>query len=75
MEDPPSEPRIIEVVATPTNPPITGQGNATTGNSTLTATGSKKQDSELQPLKSGNLTDLDEQLEGKLSEYRINNKI
>lgn len=64
MEDPPAEPRIVEVVATPTNPPITGQGNATTGNSTLTSTGSKKQDSELQPLKSGNLTDLDEQMEG-----------
>lgn len=64
MEDPPAEPRIVEVVATPTNPPITGQGNATTGNSTLASTGSKKQDSELQPLKSGNLTDLDEQMEG-----------
>lgn len=64
MEDPPAEPRIVEVVATPTNPPITGQNNATTGNSTLTSTGNKKQDSELQPLKSGNLTDLDEQMEG-----------
>ena len=64
MEDPPAEPRIVEVVATPTNPPITGQGNVTTGNSTLASTGSKKQDSELQPLKSGNLTDLDEQMEG-----------
>ncbi|KAL6262562.1 hypothetical protein P5V15_005354 [Pogonomyrmex californicus] len=64
MEDPPAEPRIVEVVATPTNPPITGQSNATTGNSTLASTGNKKQDSELQPLKSGNLTDLDEQMEG-----------
>lgn len=64
MEDPPAEPRIVEVVATPTNLPITGQGNSTTGNSTLASTGSKKQDSELQPLKSGNLTDLDEQMEG-----------
>ncbi|KMQ82913.1 swi snf complex subunit smarcc2 [Lasius niger] len=63
MEDPPAEPRI-EVVATPTNPPITGQSNSTTGNSTLASTGSKKQHSELQPLKSGNLTDLDEQIKG-----------
>lgn len=72
MEDPPAEPRIVEVVATPTNPPVTGQGNATTGNSSLTSTGSKKQDSELQPLKSGNLTDLDEQMEGKRYIYMDN---
>lgn len=71
MEDPPAEPRIVEVVATPTNPPITGQSNAATGNSTLTSTGSKKQDSELQPLKSGNLTDLDEQMEGTYKEIYL----
>ncbi|KAG7200478.1 hypothetical protein KM043_001044 [Ampulex compressa] len=64
MEDPPAEPRIVEVVATPTNPPITGQGGATTGGTNLTTTGSKKQDSELQPLKSGNMADLDEPMEG-----------
>lgn len=64
MEDPPAEPRIVEVVATPTNPPVTGQNNTTTGGTTLTTTGSKKQDNELQPLKSGNMADLDEPMEG-----------
>ncbi|XP_078053730.1 SWI/SNF- related protein mor [Augochlora pura] len=64
MVDPPTEPRIVEVVATPTNPPITGQGNAPTSGATLTSTGSKKQDNELQPLKSGNIADLDEPMEG-----------
>lgn len=72
MEDPPTEPRIVEVVATPTNPPITGQSNATTGNSTLTSTGSKKQDNELQPLKSGNMADLDEPIEGTYYIYISN---
>ena len=64
MEDPPAEPRIVEVVATPANPPVTGQGNAPTSGTTLTTTGSKKQDNELQPLKSGNMADLDEPMEG-----------
>ncbi|XP_017765083.1 PREDICTED: SWI/SNF complex subunit SMARCC2 isoform X3 [Eufriesea mexicana] len=64
MEDPPAEPRIVEVVATPTNPPVTGQGNVPATGTTLTTTGSKKQDNELQPLKSGNMADLDEPMEG-----------
>ncbi|XP_012283205.1 SWI/SNF complex subunit SMARCC2 [Orussus abietinus] len=64
MEDPPAEPRIVEVVATPTNAPLAGQGSGSTGSTSLTSTGSKKQDSELQPLKSGNMADLDEPLEG-----------
>ncbi|XP_060824576.1 SWI/SNF complex subunit SMARCC2 isoform X1 [Bombus pascuorum] len=64
MEDPPAEPRIVEVVATPTNPPVTGQGNIPTSGTTLTTTGNKKQDNELQPLKSGNMADLDEPMEG-----------
>lgn len=64
MEDPPAEPRIVEVVATPTNPPVTGQGNVPTSGTTLTTTGSKKQDNELQPLKSGNMADLDEPMDG-----------
>lgn len=71
MEDPPAEPRIVEVVATPTNAPITGQSNATTGNSTIASTGSKKQDSELQPLKSGNMADLDEPLEGERDKHVV----
>lgn len=64
MEDPPAEPRIVEVVAAPANPPVTGQGNVPTSGTTLTTTGSKKQDNELQPLKSGNMADLDEPMEG-----------
>ncbi|XP_015592128.1 SWI/SNF complex subunit SMARCC2 isoform X2 [Cephus cinctus] len=64
MEDPPAEPRIVEVVAAPANPPVTGQGSGTTGGSGLITTGNKKQDSELQPLKSGNMADLDEPAEG-----------
>ncbi|XP_015108391.1 SWI/SNF complex subunit SMARCC2 [Diachasma alloeum] len=59
MEDPPAEPRIVEVVSNPSNPPVSGQGG-TTGNMT---SGNKKQDSELQPLKSGNMADLDEPLD------------
>lgn len=63
MEDPPAEPRIVEVVTASTNPSLLGQGGgATAGGATLT--GSKKQDSELQPLKSGNMADLDEPTEG-----------
>lgn len=70
MEDPPAEPRIVEVVSTPTNAPLTGQSNAITGNSTITSTSSKKQDSELQPLKSGNMADLDEPTEGECNDTR-----
>lgn len=64
MEDPPAEPRIVEVVANPTNPPISGQSGAASAPGSITATGNKKQDSELQPLKSGNMADLDEPVEG-----------
>lgn len=64
MDDPPAEPRIVEVVATPQNPPISGQGGVNAGNTNqLTSTGNKKQDNELQPLKSGNMADLDEPME------------
>ncbi|XP_014605208.1 PREDICTED: SWI/SNF complex subunit SMARCC2 isoform X5 [Polistes canadensis] len=63
MEDPPAEPRIVEVVAAPANPPITGQNSNATTSSSLASTGNKKQDNELQPLKSGNMADLDEPIE------------
>lgn len=72
MEDPPAEPRIIEVVASPANPPTIGPGGGTTGGSgSLSATGNKKQDSELQPLKSGNMADLDEPIDGTRWEISI----
>ncbi|XP_046624389.1 SWI/SNF complex subunit SMARCC2 isoform X1 [Neodiprion virginianus] len=65
MEDPPAEPRIIEVVASPANPPSIGPGGGSTaGSGSLSTTGNKKQDSELQPLKSGNMADLDEPIDG-----------
>ncbi|XP_035724881.1 SWI/SNF complex subunit SMARCC2-like isoform X1 [Vespa mandarinia] len=64
MEDPPAEPRIVEVVAAPANPPVTGQSSNATTSSSLASTGNKKQDNELQPLKSGNMADLDEPMEG-----------
>ncbi|XP_015182602.1 PREDICTED: SWI/SNF complex subunit SMARCC2 isoform X3 [Polistes dominula] len=64
MEDPPAEPRIVEVVAAPANPPITGQNSNATTSTSLASTGNKKQDNELQPLKSGNMADLDEPIEG-----------
>ena len=60
MEDPPAEPRIVEVVASATNASISGPGS--TGGSN--ASTNKKQDNELQPLKSGNMADLDEPAEG-----------
>ncbi|XP_015182603.1 PREDICTED: SWI/SNF complex subunit SMARCC2 isoform X4 [Polistes dominula] len=63
MEDPPAEPRIVEVVAAPANPPITGQNSNATTSTSLASTGNKKQDNELQPLKSGNMADLDEPIE------------
>lgn len=55
MEDPPAEPRIVEVVSNPGNNPPSGPG---TGGGVTSV--NKKQDSELQPLKSGNMADLDE---------------
>ncbi|XP_034934186.1 SWI/SNF complex subunit SMARCC2 [Chelonus insularis] len=61
MEDPPAEPRIVEVVTNPTNVPISGPGSGNTG----MTPGSKKQDNELQPLKSGNMADLDEPTESE----------
>lgn len=63
LEDPPSEPRIVEVVASPANPSMTGSGSNSTG-SNATTSGSKKIDSDMQPLKSGNMADLDEQMDG-----------
>ncbi|XP_043478547.1 SWI/SNF complex subunit SMARCC2 isoform X2 [Leptopilina heterotoma] len=60
MEDPPAEPRIVEVVASATNSSITGSGSTGGGNTST----NKKQDNELQPLKSGNMADLDEPSEG-----------
>lgn len=69
MEDPPAEPRIIEVVASPANPASVGPGGGATGGSgAISATGNKKQDSELQPLKSGNMADLDEPTDGACQE-------
>ena len=61
MEDPPAEPRIVEVVASNANTPNSGQNSSSTGG---IVSGSKKQDNELQPLKSGNMADLDEPTEG-----------
>ncbi|XP_066595586.1 SWI/SNF complex subunit SMARCC2-like isoform X2 [Prorops nasuta] len=63
MEDPPPEPRIVEVVATSANTPVSGQNSNSTGNSNLSNLGNKKQDNELQPLKSGNMADLDEPMD------------
>ncbi|OXU23978.1 hypothetical protein TSAR_004197 [Trichomalopsis sarcophagae] len=64
MEDPPAEPRIVEVVAANANSQNSGQNSSSTGG---IISGSKKQDNELQPLKSGNMADLDEPAEGDKS--------
>ncbi|KAG8041210.1 hypothetical protein G9C98_002198 [Cotesia typhae] len=61
MEDPPAEPRIVEVMSNPTNAPLSGSGGGSTGS----LTSNKKQDNELQPLKSGNMADLDEPIESE----------
>lgn len=65
MEDPPAEPRITEVIAPSANTPNSGAQNSTSTGPIVS--GSKKQDSELQPLKSGNMADLDEPSEGGMS--------
>lgn len=62
MDDPPAEPRIVEVVPSNANTPNSGQNSTSSGGM---VSGSKKQDNELQPLKSGNMADLDEPSEGK----------
>jgi SWI/SNF related-matrix-associated actin-dependent regulator of chromatin subfamily C len=63
MEDPPAEPRIVEVMASNANTPNSGQNSSSTGG---LISSSKKQDNELQPLKSGNMADLDEPAEGSI---------
>lgn len=59
MEDPPSEPRITEVVNSTTNASNSGQ------NSSSGIASTKKQDNDMQPLKSGNMADLDEPVDGE----------
>ncbi|KAK0088239.1 hypothetical protein PV326_004917 [Microctonus aethiopoides] len=64
MEDPPAEPRIVEVITNPINTPISNVGSGSTGFSGISSS-NKKQDSELQPLKSGNMADLDDPIESE----------
>ena len=59
MDDPPSEPRIMEVPSSNSN-----SQNSVQNSSGGATSGSKKQDNELQPLKSGNMADLDESVDG-----------
>ena len=62
MDDPPAEPRIVEVVSSNSTAPVSNQNNTTANNVSISS--SKKQDNELQPLKSGNMADLDDPSEG-----------
>lgn len=62
MDNPTAEPRIVEVVAAPSNSSTAGAG----GNSIVSNTSSSKKDNELQPLKCGNMADLDEPNDGMI---------